>query len=96
MTLLNLFTKGNGGNVFENLLINKDVLFGAQVEDFRPIVKALPVNKQTPASDIMSNPFFSILPMFLGSCIGLVLVAIESTVYYLIYLIFALCGLWKS
>ena len=53
----------------------------------------MPVNKPTPVSDLMSNQFFSILPMALGSALGLVLSAIESVVYYLIYLTFKTLGM---
>ena len=54
------------------------------------------VNKPTPISDLMSNQFFAILPMVLGSALGLVLGAIESVVYYLIYLILLTFGNWKG
>ena len=53
-------------------------------------------NKPTPVSDLLSNQFFSILPMALGCALGLVLGAIESVVYYLIYLLFVTFGNWKG
>ena len=56
----------------------------------------MPANKPTPVSDLLSNQFFSILPMALGSALGLVLSALESVVYYLIYLMFLTFGNWKG
>ena len=39
MTILNLFTKGEGNSILQSLLINKDLVFSAQVENFVPKVK---------------------------------------------------------